>query len=55
MIIRNDGPVKMTMQDLLKLFILPPATPRKSEGGDPDDSPYLLAGGDAWKNYLRNY
>lgn len=49
-IIKNDGPVKMTMQDLLKLWTplsqpereLTHETSHKPSGGDQDDNPYLL-------------
>ncbi|MGO4938591.1 hypothetical protein ACTQ45_01015 [Fundicoccus sp. Sow4_D5] len=49
-IIKNESPVKMTMQDLLKLWIplrpteteLTHETSHKPSGGDQDDNPYLL-------------
>lgn len=49
-IIKNESPVKMTMQDLLKLWT-PPSQPErelthetshKPSGGDQDVNPYLL-------------
>lgn len=41
MIVRNDGPVKMTMQDLLKIWTTIPLE-QETEGGDQDANPYLL-------------